>query len=48
MSRFIGFRDKIWGNFKNFFHTQGFEFLLLSQRAQRTIFGGSIAPKRPF
>ena len=35
---------KNWGNSKNFFRI---EFLLLSQRAQRTIFGGSIAPKTP-
>ena len=27
MSRFVGFGDKSWDNFKNFFQTQGFEFL---------------------
>ena len=32
---------------KNFFQTQGFEFLFLSQRARRAAFGGSIAPKTP-
>lgn len=47
MSCFIGFGDKSWDNFKNFFQTQGFEFLFLSQRAQRTIFRGSIVPKTP-
>ena len=47
VSCFIGFGDKSRDNFKNFFQTQGFEFLFLSQRAQRTIFGGSIAPKTP-
>ena len=29
-SRFAGFGDKSWDNFKNFFQTQGFEFLFLS------------------
>ena len=33
MSRFVGFGDKSWDNFKNFFQTQGFEFLFLSQSA---------------
>ena len=47
MSRFVGFGDKSWDSFKNFFQTQGFEFLFLSQRARRTAFGGSIAPKTP-
>lgn len=47
MSCFVGFGDKSWDNYKNYFQTQGFEFLFLSQRAQRTIFGGSIAPKTP-
>lgn len=47
MSRFVDLGDKSRDNFKNFFQTQGFEFLFLSQRAQRTIFGGSIAPKTP-
>ena len=47
MSCFVGFGDKNWDNSKNFFQTQGFEFLFLSQRAQWTIFGGSIAPKTP-
>ena len=27
MSRFVGFGDKSWDNLKNFFQTQGFEFL---------------------
>ena len=47
MSRFVGFGDKSWDNSKNFFQTQGFEFLFLSQRAQRAAFGGSISPKTP-
>ncbi len=47
MSRFVGFGDKSWDNSKNFFQTQGFEFLFLSQRARRDAFGGSIAPKTP-
>ena len=47
MSRFVGFGDKSWDNFKNFFQTQGFEFLFLSQRARRDAFGGSMAPKTP-
>ena len=33
MSRFVGFGDKSWDNLKNFFQTQGFEFLFLSQRS---------------
>ena len=45
MSRFVGFGDKSWDNLKNFFQTQGFEFL--SQRARRAAFGGSMAPKTP-
>ena len=32
---------------KNFFQTQGFEFLFLSQSARRVAFGGSMAPKTP-
>ena len=47
VSRFVGFGDKSWDNSKNFFQTQGFEFLFLSQRAQRAAFGGSISPKTP-
>ena len=47
MSRFVGFGDKSRDNSKNFFQTQGFEFLFLSQRVQRADFGGSIAPKAP-
>ena len=47
MSRFVGFGDKSWDNSKNFFQTQGFEFLFLSQRARRDAFGGSISPKTP-
>lgn len=47
MSCFISFGDKGWDNFKNFFRTQDFEFLFLSQRARQTAFGGSIAPKTP-
>ena len=30
-SRFIGFGDKSWDNFKNHFQTQSIEFLFLSQ-----------------
>lgn len=47
MSCFITFRDKGWDNFKNFFQTQGSEFLFLSQRVRQAAFGGSIAPKTP-
>ena len=47
MSRFVDFGDKSWDNSKNFFQTQGFELLFLSQRAQRAAFGGSISPKTP-
>ena len=47
MSCFVGFGDKSWDNFKNFFQTQCFEFLFLSQRARRSAFGGSISPKTP-
>ena len=47
VSCFIGFGDKSRDNFKNFFQTRGFEFSFLSQRVQRTIFGGSISPKTP-
>ena len=46
-SCFVGFGDKSWDNLKNFFQTQGFEFLFLSQRARRAAFGGSMAPKTP-
>ena len=47
MSRFVGFVDKSWDNSKNFFQTQGFEFLFLSQRARRDAFASSISPKTP-
>ena len=47
MSRFVGFGEKSWDNLKNFFQTQGFEFLFLSQSARRVAFGGSMAPKTP-
>ena len=47
VSYFVGLGDKSWDNFKNFFQTQCFEFLFLSQRARRTAFGGSISPKTP-
>ena len=47
MSRFVGFGDKSWDNSKNYFQTQGFDFLFLSQRARLAAFGGSIAPKTP-
>lgn len=47
MSCFIGFGDKSWDNFKNYFQTQWVEFLFLSQRARWAAFGGSIAPKTP-
>ena len=47
LSRFVGFGDKSRDNSKNYFRTQGFEFLFLSQRARRDAFGGSIAPKTP-
>ena len=47
MSRFVGFGDKCWDNSKNFFQTQGLEFLFLSQRARRDAFASSISPKTP-
>ena len=47
MSCFIGFGDKSWDNFKNFFQTQDVEFLFLSQRPRLAAFGGSMAPKMP-
>ncbi len=47
VSRFVGFGDKSWDNSKNFFQTQGFEFLFLSQRARRDAFASSISPKTP-
>ena len=47
MSRFVGSGDKSWDNSKNFFQTQGFEFLFLSQRARRDAFASSISPKTP-
>ena len=47
MSCFVGFGDKSWDNFKNFFQTQDVEFLFLSQRPRRAAFGVSIAPKTP-
>ena len=47
MSRFVVFGDKSWDNFRNFFQTQGFEFLFLSQRARRDAFASSISPKTP-
>ena len=47
MSRFVDFRDKSRDNSKNFFQTQGFEFLFLSQRARRDAFASSISPKTP-
>ena len=47
MSRFVGFGDKSWDNSKDFFQTQGFEFLFLSQRARRDAFASSILPKTP-
>lgn len=47
VSCFVDFGDKSWDNFKNFFQTQGVEFLFLSQRPRLAAFGGSIAPKTP-
>ena len=47
MSCFVGSGDKSRDNFRNFFQTQGFEFLFLSQRPRLAAFGGSIAPKTP-
>lgn len=47
MSCFIAFGDKSLDNLKNFFQTQGFEFLFSSQRARRAALGGSMAPKTP-
>ena len=47
MSRFVGFGDKSWDNSKNFFQTQGFEFLFLSQRERREALASSISTKTP-
>ena len=47
MSCFVDFGDKSWDNSKNYFQTQGFEFLFLSQRARRDAFASSILPKTP-
>lgn len=47
MSRFVGPGDKSWDNFKDYFQTQGLEFLFLSQGARRTAFRGSISTKTP-
>lgn len=47
MSRFVGFGDKSWDSFKNYYQTQGVEFSFLSQRALRMVFADSIAPKTP-
>ena len=47
VSRFVGLRDKSWDNFKNYFQTQGLEFLFLSQGVQRVAFRGSISTKTP-
>lgn len=47
MSCFVGFGDKGWDNFKNFFETQDVEFSFLSQKTRRAAFGSSIAPKPP-
>ena len=47
MSCFVSFGDKSWGSLKYFFQTQDFDFLFLSQRAQRGALGGSIALKTP-
>lgn len=47
MSHFVGFGDKRWDNFKNYFQTQDVEFLFLSQRPRLAAFGGSIASKTP-
>ncbi|WP_294379765.1 hypothetical protein [uncultured Senegalimassilia sp.] len=47
VSCFVGFGDKSWDNFKNFFQTQSIEFLFLSQGTRRAAFGASISPKTP-
>ena len=47
VSCFVDFGDKSRDNFKNFFQTQGFEFLFLSQSARRAAFASSISPKTP-
>ena len=47
MSCFVGSGDKSRDNFRNFFQTQGFEFLFLSQRPRRDAFASSILPKTP-
>ena len=47
MSRFVGPGDKSWDNFKNYFQTQGLEFLFSSQGVQRAAFRGSISTKTP-
>ena len=48
MSRFVGPGDKSWDNFKNFFQTQGFEFLFLPQGTRRTALEARYRRKRPF
>ena len=47
VSCFVGFGVENRDNFKNFFQTQGFEFLFLSQRVRRAAFGDSISPRTP-
>lgn len=47
MSCFVSFGDKSWDSLKYFFQIQDFDFLFLSQRAQRGALGGSIALKTP-
>lgn len=47
VSCFVGSGGKSRDSFRNFFQTQGFEFLFLSQSARRAAFGSSIAPKTP-
>ena len=47
-SRFVGPGDKSWDNFKNYFQTQGLEFLFLSQGVRRTALEALYRRKRPF
>ena len=47
MLRFVGPGDKSWDNFKNYFQTQGLEFLFLSQGARRTALETRYRRKRP-
>lgn len=48
MSRFVGFGDKSWDNLKNFFQTQGFEFLFCPKVRGGSPLEARWRRKRPF